>query len=183
MKKTFCSIVVLLIIVVMTCDAQKKYKFTLGLENGEIIQTNTLKHVEERGYFQVKRDRYIYEDVDYLIDGSRYYLKSDPGPSMYLRRVEGENVCAYSGERTQNKPTEPGYGSMFGGENASGVGEIGFYYQKKDGPFKKMVLENLKEDLKDNDACMLILAEISSDKETTWNRNKMMEALEVYNKH
>jgi hypothetical protein len=46
-----------------------------------------------------------------------------------------------------------------------------------------MVLENLKEDLKDNDACMLILAEISSDKETTWNRNKMMEALEVYNKH
>ncbi|MEQ8927047.1 MAG: hypothetical protein RLO81_14605 [Fulvivirga sp.] len=163
--------------------AQKKYKYELGLENGEVIKTNVLKHNDDRSYFQVKRDRYKYKDVKYFIDKDDYYLKSEPGPSMYLRRVEGDKVCAYSGRRTQNKPDGNGYEGMFGGDNAVGVGEFAYYYQKAGESFKLMNLENLKEDLKDNAASMLVLSEIENDNFSAGNRVKMLEALDVYNKY
>lgn len=165
--------------------AQKKYRFELGLENGEVVKTNTLKHNEDRSYFQVKRDKYKYEEVKYYIERDNYYLKSEPGPSMYLRRIEGDKVCVYSGRRTQNKADEAdGYQGMFGSSNsvAAGVGEFVYYYQKAGEEFKRMNLDNLKEDLKDSEASMLVLAEIESNANTAGNRVKMLEALDVYNK-
>ncbi len=169
----------------MSANAQKKYRFELGLENGEIVGTNTIKHVEDRGYFQVKRDRYKYEEVVYFRDRSSYYLKSEPGPSMYLRRVEGAKVCAYSGRRSQNKAHESdGYSGMFGNaDTAGGIGEFEYYYQKIGESFKKMNIDNLREDLKDNEASMLILSEIENSKNNASNRTKMLEALDVYNKY
>ncbi len=167
----------------VSVNAQKKYRFELGLENGEVVGTNTIKHVEDRGYFQVKRDRYKYEEVIYFRDRSSYYLKSDPGPSMYLRRVEGAKVCVYSGRRVQNKAHEAdGYSGMFGTEDtAGGIGEFEYYYQKTNESFKKMTRANLLEDLEDNSASMLVLSEIENDKMNNTNRKLMLEALDIYN--
>lgn len=167
--------------------AQKKYRYKLGLENGEVVKTNTLKHNEDRSYFQVKRDRYKYEEVKYFIERDSYYLKSDPGPSMYLRRVEGDKVCVYSGRRTQNKSADEsdGYEGMFGSSSSAsaGVGEFVYYYQKTGDKFKRMNLENLKQDLKDNEASMLVLSEIKNNANSAGNRVKMLEALDIYNKY
>ncbi|QSE96524.1 hypothetical protein [Fulvivirga lutea] len=181
--KKLVYLIILISAVNIQLVAQKKYKYELGLENGEVIKTNALRHEDKRSYFQVKRDRYKYKDVKYFIDKDDYYLKSEPGPSMYLRRVHGEKVCAYSGRRTQNKPEGSGYEGMFGGSNAVGIGEFAYYYQKPGGEFKQMTLENLKEDLKDNEASMLVLSEIENDNNSAGNRAKMLEALDVYNKY
>jgi hypothetical protein len=161
---------------------QKSSNYEIGLKTGDIIKVNSLKRSDDHAYLQIKGKRYKYDQVSYLIDHKRYYIMAEPGPSLYLRRIEGKKVCSYSGERTStNKPTGQGYSGLFGDPDAAKVGEHTYYYQKNEGEFKRMILENLLMDLNDNEKSMKILLEIDNDKDNDANRNKFFEALEIYN--